>query len=69
MDHDSLYLEFINKTIGPYGVALHSYFVGIVGIMTVIVIMISCLTQRSVRCKRTIPKDRKVYVTSGNSVY
>lgn len=47
--HDSLYLDFINRTVGPFGVALHSYLVAIVGSLTVIVIMISCMAQQSVR--------------------
>ena len=45
MSHDSRYVDFVTLMLGLASVALHSYVVGLVGMLTVVVITISCLSQ------------------------
>lgn len=43
-NHDVMYKNFLAKLLGPATVALHCYMVAFLGVVSVVVIMMNCLS-------------------------
>lgn len=50
--HDSYYVKFVAHQLGPTSIALYSSFTAFMGILSVIIIMISCMYYGSFSDKR-----------------
>lgn len=56
--HDVYYKNFLAQFLGPATVGAYSYFVGVIGIITVIAIMIACLSHVSM--KKELDNNRRL---------